>query len=226
VTAKGIDKKKVLIVHGGRLFAEHGFDRVTTRMIAENAGVSVSSIHYHFASKEELYVAAFEYAHDKDNRVDFLDVLAENPDLAMTPAGKAEIIKSTVMRYFRNIFNPKRPTWETQLLVREILNPSSALPALAKSFIHSNVYSSEKFCEMIRPDMDKDERTIWADTLFSHLFLYALTRKQIEAVRGGDWLNEDFYYKASRMIARFMILELDLPLPAELKKEHREKWVR
>lgn len=222
MTAKGQDKKRTLIEHGGMLFAEHGFDRVTTRMIADKAGVRVSAIHYHFASKEDLYVAAFQYAHDKDNKVSFLEVLEENPELGKTPEGQAEIVKSTVRRYFRNIFDPRRPSWETQILVREIVSPSSALPALARTFIHSNVFSSEKFCNMICPDMDADDRAIWADTLFSHLFLYILARKQIEVVRGGDWLNEDFFYKASKMIARFMILELDLPLPDDLKVKRKK----
>ena len=218
MTAKGTDRKKALIVHAGMLFAEHGFDRVTTRMIAESAGVNVSAIHYHFESKEDLYIEAFNYAHDKDNKITFLRVLAEDPERIKTPASQDEIIRSTVIRYFRNIFIPDRPGWETGLLVREIVNPSSALPALAKSFIQTNVYSSEEFCEMIRPEMDKNERMVWADTLFSHLFLYILARKQIEAVRGEDWLNEEFFYKAARMIARFMILELGLPLPDDLKK--------
>lgn len=223
MTVKGLDKKKLLTLHAGMLFAEHGFDRVTTRMIAESAGVRVSAIHYHFSSKEDLYIAAFQYAHDKDNKISFLEVLAENPELGKTPEGQAEIIRTTVIRYFRNIFNPKRPAWETQLLVREIVSPSSALPALAKSFIHANVFSSEKFCRMIRPDLDDDDRAIWADTLFCHIFLYILARKQIEVVRGNEWLNENFFYKASRMIARFMILELELPLPNDLQRKNLQK---
>jgi len=225
VATKGIDKRKALIIHAGMLFAEHGFDRVTTRMIAECAGVRVSAIHYHFASKEDLYIEAFQYAHDKDNRINFLEVVAENPDRMKTPAGQAEIIRSTVIRYFKNIFDPDRPIWEKELLVREIVNPSSALPAMAKTFIESNVYNSEKFCSLIRPDMDENERAVWADTLFSHLFLYILARKQIEVVRGNDWLNQDFFYKASRMIARFMILELDLPLPEDLRKSQAKEPV-
>lgn len=218
MTAKGIDKKKLLINHAGLLFAEHGFDRVTTRMIAEKAGVRLSAIHYHFKSKEDLYIETFRYAHDKDSKSNFLDVLTENPELGKTPAGQAEIIRTTVLRYFRNIFNPDRPSWETQLLVREIVTPSSALPVVARTFIQTTVQSSEVFCQTIRPDMDKDEAMVWADTLFSHLFLYILARKHIEEVRGEDWLNQDFFYKAARMIARFMISELDLPIPDDLIK--------
>lgn len=217
MAAKRVDRKKALIISAGTLFAEHGYDKVTTRMIADKAGVRLSAIHYHFDSKEVLYIEAFRYAHDKDNKVDFLEVLAEKPDRGNTAEGQAEIIRITVMRYFDNILNPSRPSWEMQLLVREIISPSSALPALAETFIGFNVKNSEKFCQLIRPDMSRAERAIWADTLFSHLFLYILARRQIEAVRGKEWLNTAFYSTAARMVARYMILGLGLPLPKELQ---------
>jgi AcrR family transcriptional regulator len=37
-----------------RLFAEHGFDATSIRMITDVAGVNVASIHYHFGSKENV----------------------------------------------------------------------------------------------------------------------------------------------------------------------------
>jgi len=38
-----------------RLFAEHGFDGVSVRDIAQSAGVTVGSINYYFGSKDSLY---------------------------------------------------------------------------------------------------------------------------------------------------------------------------
>ncbi len=212
-----INNYKTLLICAGKLFAEHGFDRVTTRMIAESADIRLSAIHYHFKSKENLYLTAFRYAHDKGNKIDFLEVLAENPALAKTKNGQAEIIRTTVLRFFRNIFDPQRPTWETRLLVREIVSPSKALPALAQTFMETNVSSSEKFCKLVHPNMDADDAAIWSHTLFSHVFLYILIRRPIEMVRGKQWLSEAFYYKAAQMISRFMILELHLPLPEDLQ---------
>lgn len=221
---KKTDTKKTLLHAAGKLFADNGFDAVTTRMIAEAAGTKLSSIHYHFTNKENLYIEAFRHARDKDNSIDFLQVLAENPALGETPAGQAEIIRTTVLRYYRNIFDPDHPSWEKQLLIREIVSPSSALPALAEKFFKPSLMNAEKFCLMIRPKTDKTEAAIWADTLFSHLFLYIMAKKPIEIIRGVQWLNSDFYHKAARMISRFMILELGLPLPEDLKN-NRSSWV-
>jgi AcrR family transcriptional regulator len=43
------------------VFAERGFDGASTREIAGRAGVNISSLHYHWDSKETLYVAVFEH---------------------------------------------------------------------------------------------------------------------------------------------------------------------
>jgi len=40
-----------------RLFSQHGYDGVSMRRIAEQAGVSKANIYHHFASKEALYFA-------------------------------------------------------------------------------------------------------------------------------------------------------------------------
>ncbi len=45
---------------GVRLFAEHGFDGVSMRGVAEAAGVSKANIYHHFSSKEALYLAILQ----------------------------------------------------------------------------------------------------------------------------------------------------------------------
>lgn len=42
------------------VFAARGFDGASTREIAGRAGVNISSLHYHWDSKETLYVAVFQ----------------------------------------------------------------------------------------------------------------------------------------------------------------------
>jgi len=213
MTMRTADSRRSLLISAGRLFAEYGYEGVTTRSISEAAKIRLSAIHYHFGSKEDLYLEAFRYAYEKESRIDFLEVLSRNPEKGKTPEGQAEIIEMTVRLYFRNIFNPERPSWEARLLVKEIVSPSTALPLLAQIFMQSSVIGSEKFCKMIRPEMTDRQAAIWADTLFSHAFFYILAAKPIALVRGENWLIRDFFEDAAAMIARFMIRELELPLP-------------
>ena len=41
-------------------FAKHGFETVTTGLIAENAGMAQSMVYYHFKTKEQIWKAAIE----------------------------------------------------------------------------------------------------------------------------------------------------------------------
>lgn len=52
-----IDKREVLMRSAIKLFAENGFDAVTTRMIASDAGVNMALISYYFNSKDGLFDA-------------------------------------------------------------------------------------------------------------------------------------------------------------------------
>lgn len=51
-----------------RLFAEVGFDAATTREIAELSGVNKALIHYHFKSKEAVFVALMDDYYGRLNR--------------------------------------------------------------------------------------------------------------------------------------------------------------
>ena len=71
---------------------------------------------------------------EKSNNITFMEVMEENPEYGKTPEGLAYIIYVTVSRYFKTILQADRPSWETKLLIREFLAPSSALPAIGQKF--------------------------------------------------------------------------------------------
>lgn len=56
--APGSTKARILEA-AEAVFAERGFSGASTREIAARAGVNISSLHYHWSSKEALYVAVF-----------------------------------------------------------------------------------------------------------------------------------------------------------------------
>ena len=57
------------------LFSRHGFDGVSMRTIAMQAGVSKSNIYHHFKSKEELYLAIMQSSAERFS--DMVEALAE-----------------------------------------------------------------------------------------------------------------------------------------------------
>ncbi len=51
--------KEKILQAAEELFAEKGFEGARTRDIAERAGVNISTLHFHWKSKEELYHAVY-----------------------------------------------------------------------------------------------------------------------------------------------------------------------
>lgn len=54
MVAKSEETRSLIVATALRLFAENGYDRTTMRAIAAEAGVSVGSAYYYFASKDQL----------------------------------------------------------------------------------------------------------------------------------------------------------------------------
>jgi len=62
---KDPESMKARILEAARvLFAEYGFHGVTTRMIAKEVAIDISTLHYHWGDKENLYEAVIEDLND------------------------------------------------------------------------------------------------------------------------------------------------------------------
>jgi len=82
-------KARILAV-ARRLFGEYGFHGTTTRMIAQEVGIDISTLHYHWGGKKDLYESVVIDI-NKDLRQKLLDVedvihgrpLAERLDISI-----------------------------------------------------------------------------------------------------------------------------------------------
>ncbi len=75
------DKKNSILDAAEHLFAMHGYDGSTTRMIAEHAGVNIAMLSYYFGSKEQLLAAIMRrFADDIFALLDTVDSEEALPD--------------------------------------------------------------------------------------------------------------------------------------------------
>ena len=207
------DTKAALIDAAGALFAEHGFDGVSTRMIADRAGVNLGGIHYYFGGKEALYCEAFRVAVNPDTRVNVGAAVAAAGDAIRTPEGRARIVLEIVRRVFRSFYVPQTPEWRMRFIVRELANPSSALPMLVDEVFRPDYRSVVDLYRTIRPEAEEAEANAWADILFAAMSYYLLAKAPIEMVRSAGCLSEAFYRTAAETVARAMICAAGLPMP-------------
>jgi AcrR family transcriptional regulator len=111
----------------GEVFAEHGFEGATIRMITERAAVNVAAVNYHFRDKAELYSRVVLDACSA--RAAWHDVLAE-------PANSPkERLRSLIAHFLQYMLDPNRSAWRRRLMAREMANPTTALDQLVEKNI-------------------------------------------------------------------------------------------
>ncbi|RKE39902.1 TetR family transcriptional regulator [Paraburkholderia sp. BL23I1N1] len=124
----GAATRQLLLETAGQLFAERGFADATSKEICERAGTPMASVNYHFGSREALYEAALIEAH---RQVVGLDELAA---LVASFADPRERLRALLGRFVGFSTDAGTP-WGFMLMLREVLSPSNAIPALIEKAI-------------------------------------------------------------------------------------------
>lgn len=90
-------KREVILDAAEHLFAESGFDKTTTRAIANKAGVNIAMLSYYFGSKEQLLYAVLERFSDG-----LAKVFSHIEESYATPE---ERLRNWIIAYVDYIFN-------------------------------------------------------------------------------------------------------------------------
>ena len=161
------------------LAAERGWDAVTTRQIAERAGVNQALIHYHFGSKEGLLHAAFDVAL-RGMFAAPMEALLTAPSFA---TGAAELVRA---------FEAMDPSNPEALFSMEALSRATrdetvrrsmaALLAEFRSAVAARVRSAQDSGEL-RPELDPEGTATALGALFDGLGLHLLIDRSIDVER-------------------------------------------
>ncbi|MDR1270830.1 MAG: TetR/AcrR family transcriptional regulator [Planctomycetaceae bacterium] len=209
------DTRKTLLDVACRLFAEHGFDKVSTRMIAQEANVNLGSIHYHFGSKEGLYFEAFLIATNSDSPLTIEKLLAVDPKLLTTPEGKAYAIHRLTYDYYNRHFNvPEK--WKRQLILRELYNPSPVYQKYVDEILKIESQRMIDFYFMLAPNASLVDAFVWAHYPDTQAIYYLKAEAPIAENRGKDFIKK-LDRNIMKFTTRMMIMSLDLPIPDLLK---------
>ena len=161
------------------VFATKGFEGASTREIAAKAGVNISSLHYHWESKETLYYAVFQNIYNQLIEISRDSVL---PATARgdSPRAVHEASVGRVFDYFAA--NPNIP----RLLLRRILENEEFGEAIERDIL---MPSWKEFGGWVKEYSGKRIRDIEAQililTLHSTLLLFTLDSQQYAHILGG-----------------------------------------
>jgi len=126
VAAADLETRERLIDASARLFAEHGFSKVTVREICRRARANVAAVNYHFGGKQGLY----------DEIVDSAIRTMQKTTDEIRKAGSGEPPEEQLaifIRIFLSRVMEHRDGWIHQLMTREISDPTPALDRVIKN---------------------------------------------------------------------------------------------
>jgi AcrR family transcriptional regulator len=162
------------------VFAERGFEGASTREIAARAEVNISSLHYHWASKETLYVAVFR---------DVFERIMAHLESTVAPLLGREAARGghgdVVDRIMRQLFDffamqPAIP----RLLLRRIVESDGLDHGLERDVLGP---AWEHFSAWTRrANLDDSAARLFMLSMHSVVLVYALDSGPYQAVLGGS----------------------------------------
>jgi len=166
ITRDSIQTKTAIIEAAGALFAENGFSSVTARKVAADAGVSLSSIPYHFKTMEHLYecvvLEASRIAPEADQLIE--QSLKAKPELAVRLAVEWLIVD----------FESANTSWRHKLVRREEFEPTKGFEGVVEQ-VYAPAF--EWLCQVLGRACDEPAGS--PHVRFGAISMYAFTIGQL-----------------------------------------------
>lgn len=161
------------------VFAAKGFDGASTREIAAAAAVNISSLHYHWESKETLYVAVFEHVYERIVAV----VRGSIPDTSLDRPASREVVDEVMGRLY-DFFadNPPIP----RLMVRRLLEPTAGTSAIERDILLPAWRRFATWTYDLSRVVSTEDAPILMLTVHSVLLLFMLDSQQFAGLLGGS----------------------------------------
>ncbi len=199
-----------LLDAGVELFARRGFHGTSIRDIAERAGVNVAAGHYHYGSKEGLYLAVL--------RAQFAEVRSQLERRGVAPAGPAlrrasrrdlvGLLEARITGMVELLLGPP-PAPHGALMLREMCDPTDAMPIIVAEFIAPQTRQMEQLVARLIPGAGREAVTQIVYSIVGQILFYRFTMPMQLLMRRETKYPRGFARKAARHIAAFSMHAID-----------------
>jgi AcrR family transcriptional regulator len=204
----GKDDTRIRILEAaGPVFAEKGFQAATVREICEAAKMNLASINYYFGDKQQLYIEAVKYAHQPPGEE------VEDTDW---PAGTPtqEKLKGYILAMLKRMLGV-RATWQRQLVMREILQPTAACKQLVEGHFRARFNRLlDILDEVLPPDTPPHKRHQIGFSIVGQCLHYRVAGEIVTMLVGEEETN--LHYSVEELaetISRVSLAALGLAPP-------------
>jgi AcrR family transcriptional regulator len=181
--SRGDSTRDALIQAATAVFAEQGFHAVTTRLLAQEAGVNQALIGYHFGGKEGLYLAVFDdIAQRMKQRMGPLaEALQETLETADSGShiDPTEIHLPALLRIIDTMIvlmlSEETKHW-AQLILREQQNPTLAFERIYQGFMSKMFALVTQLVKRLRSDLDDVQARLVVVQILGNVLVWRTSR--------------------------------------------------
>lgn len=215
VSQSSSDTRLAILEAAKKLFSLRGYAAVSTRDVAELAGVNLGSIQYHFRSKGGLFIETIHHMMKSEGCEIAQCVACESASNAPTPAAVqlAQFLRS----FLEYLLVPHGPQ-PCRMMFREIFTETSEDPEMFEALVSTMTEEfARPFSDRLRklvteisPSLPIEESGFAVRSIVGQCFLYVTHRPFEERLMGVSFSDAAEIDKIWRHITRFSLLALGL----------------
>ncbi len=214
---RGDGTRGQLLDAGLTLFSEYGYDSVTTRQLASEAGANIAAIAYHFGGKRDLYRAVLRQL--VEDTEPLLGPVAQRMAEGIAAAGAdrpalARVVVGLVHGFTGTFLEGDFMACRAPMVMREFANPSEDFDILYEGRlgpIHRNVAALA--AAALGMDPDGPEAKIRAHAVMGNLVVFEIAKHLLLKRTGWEEYTPERIALVRRMITEAVLDSLRLPHP-------------
>jgi AcrR family transcriptional regulator len=173
-----------LIGAAGAVFAERGYRGATLRDISQRAGVNLAAAHYHFGSKQDLYLEVARAHFERlDARIAERGAAVDTAlDATKSRAELVELLRARLRVMLATLLDPRDQ--HATLMLRELTDPSEALPFLVRRWIDPMRRDTARILRLLAPRLDAAAIESSVHSVVGQVFFYRTHRAALLLMMG------------------------------------------
>lgn len=200
MTNKNISTRDLLIETAGELFAEHGFDGTSIKMIAEKSRQNIAAVNYHFGGKQNLFIETLRFVLAK--------IMTPIPSKKRGKGKPAELdseLTNFVSERTRFLLSQATPQWYGGLIVRAIFGAPSEVHKIGVEIFSPDFDYLTDLALHYNAAIAPSEARRWAYSVVGQIFFYVFGRNVILLANNLSSYSEDYIEAVSKQISEIAL---------------------
>jgi len=196
--------RRRILAAAGELFAERGFLATTMREIAQRARVNLAAAHYHYGSKQDLYLEVVRGEFDKLEKR--LSARGAGPGASLDRLSRKELeemLRLRVETMLETVLDVS--SVHGAIMQREMTDPSDALPVIVKQFIDPQRRAMDRLIARLAPELSQAQVERCTRSLVGQTFFYLTHRPALLLLMGRSSYPRGITREAAEHITAFSL---------------------